>query len=487
MVEIEILEEYVDMATSSKSDTAETATTTAEINKKQRPDDRNKLISKLEHSLERELLLHNEYFDQLVNTIPMLSLMQTNNSNSENRDTDILNNSKYHKMKSNPLSGTNVTTKEGRKVANKLAKRRKLNPPTTTNLDQVDVATATSSIVPHDNDDLPSLLKIGDLPNASTTSLSNGNHQTVPVTPPSSTPDTNSNVSRIEALRIKLQNAIASKQQRQGVSVTNPIDCSEQISKRAARRAEKNRRRDEAKQKHALSSAHNNHTSTMITSYTIAPETNGATATTPAAANTASMDIQNIDYGRLTGLDAMSTRKGTTKETRDMLQKMTSNKKNLHRLLADAERKKEQLEQLQNSSDQKDKEKAQNIQWTEAFKEADGVRIKNDPTKIKKALKRKEAKKKKSTKAWQSRTEQVQSKQSERQQIRQHNVVARKLGGSTAANLSKKKIKDTPKDASNSSTAGRRNSRPGFEGRRNDFLNSPKMAHASNGKATNNK
>ena len=92
--------------------------------------------------------------------------------------------------------------------------------------------------------------------------------------------------------------------------------------------------------------------------------------------------------------------------------------------------------------------------------------------KIKKAMKRKEAKKKKSQKAWQSRTEQVQSKQKERQQIRQHNVTARKQGGATGANLSKKKIKD-----GSSAERPRSNPRPGFEGRRNAFLNSPKSSH----------
>lgn len=414
--------------------------------------ERIKLLRKLEQSLPQELAMHNAYFDDLLNMIPMLSLAQNSaNDDDSGKGKQKGLSKKYHKAGADPLTNN---TKEGRKIANKLSKRRKLN----SKADDNEPSNSTAEQVPLDREAKVTI-----------PSTSPPINSTIPVTPPSSTSkadESTSNISRIEALRIKLQNAIAAKQQR-GTS------NSEQVSKRAARRAEKNRRKAMNSAAKSNASSH----STTPTIYTVGAGTNNATSSTSADYQNPAADIQNIDYGRLTGLDYFAAT-ATSKETKDILQKMTNNKKNLHRLLEDAERKKQQLEELRSSSDPKDKEKAQNIQWTETFKEADGVRLKNDPSKIKKALKRKEAKKKKSQKAWKSRTDQVQSKQLERQQIRQHNVAARKQGGAAGANLSKKKIKDSATDTKDRS----RRSRPGFEGRRNEFLNSPKPSSSNEGK-----
>jgi Surfeit locus protein 6 len=406
-----------------------------------------KFLRNLEQSLPQELAMHNAYFDDLLNMIPMLSLAQNSSHDDETRKQKSPS-KKYHKTGADPFTST---AKEGRKIANKLSKRRKLN-------------------VKTDDDEPSNEMTPLNLLKAKNVSTSPSN-QTIPVTPPFSTakaddPTTSSSgLSRIEALRIKLQNAIAAKQQR-GAS------NSEQVSKRAARRAEKNRRsaQHSAQRNTALHA-------TAATIYTVGAGNSITSTTASVDLQTPTADMQNIDYGRLSGLDYFAAT-ATTKETKDILQKMSTNKKNLHRLLADAERKKHQLEELKNSTDPKDKEKAQNIQWSETFKEADGVRFKNDPSKIKKALKRQDAKKKKSQKAWKSRTEQVQSKQLERQQIRQHNVTARKQGGASGANLSKKKIKESAAESSN----GSRRSRPGFEGRRNEFLNSPKPSFSNESK-----
>merc|ERR1711935_887864 len=109
-------------------------------------------------------------------------------------------------------------------------------------------------------------------------------------------------------------------------------------------------------------------------------------------------------------------------------------------MLADAESKKQRLEDLKKSNKPEDKEKASNIEWGNAIKEATGERVKDDPAKIKKALKRKATKKLKSAKAWKTRTDSTKAKMDERQKIRNHNLSRRKLGGSTGANLSSKKI-----------------------------------------------
>jgi DNA excision repair protein ERCC-4 len=62
--------------------------------------------------------------------------------------------------------------------------------------------------------------------------------------------------------------------------------------------------------------------------------------------------------------------------------------------------------------------------------------------------------------------EQQQEAAKNRQQVRNHNIQARKQGGAIGANLSKKKIVEQD--------STRRQSRAGFEGRKQDFLNSPK-------------
>ena len=108
--------------------------------------------------------------------------------------------------------------------------------------------------------------------------------------------------------------------------------------------------------------------------------------------------------------------------------------------------------------------------WSDTFKEADGVRVKDDPGLLKKAIKRKDAAKRKSQKSWKARMDQQSDSAKNRQQIRQHNIKARMQGGTAAANLSNKKIAAETNDAA---VKGRRMSRAGFEGRKQEFLNSP--------------
>ena len=150
-------------------------------------------------------------------------------------------------------------------------------------------------------------------------------------------------------------------------------------------------------------------------------------------------------------------------------------------MIADAEKKKELLQQLQNSTTMEDKTKLETIHWKDTFQEANGIRQKNNVTKLKQQQKRIVAKKKKSTKQWNSRVEQIATATTERQQIRTHNLTTRQMGGSVGANLSKKEMKTTTgtnkkNDVSNSSTntkAKPQQQRAGFEGRKNHFLNSP--------------
>lgn len=321
------------------------------------------------------------------------------------------------------FKGVNETSKESRKAAAKAAKRRKLDPVSAETTVEMKARmeaekAASGSIVEKKKSDVSDPLPPGK--------------------------------SRIEALRAKLHAKIAARQGNR--------PAPEAVSKRAARRAEKNRRREEAakRQKIAKSSAQTK----AATSY--------KTMDSPAAV---SHDLETLDFGRLAGLNDTPSNYA---ETNKALQNL-SQSKNLHKLLADAEAKRLKLEALKKGSAE-DKEKAAAMQWKDTFKEADGVRVKDNPAKLRKAIKRKVASKSKSQKAWKARTEQQQQTAKNRQKIRQHNLKARKQGGATGANLSKKEIDEQPAEG------GRRLSRAGFEGRKQDFLNSPKEVNGKKGK-----
>ena len=264
--------------------------------------------------------------------------------------------------------------------------------------------------------------------------------------------------SRIEALRERLHAKLAEKRG------NRPLDPNT-VSKRAARRAEKKKRQEEAirRKKKATSNAEtqNNNSNKRLKL---------SSSTTSTA--TASADLATVDFGRLAGLNPFGN--GNYNEVNKALKNLNKTK-NLEKLLADAESKKQRLQELKQSSDPEHKQKAANMEWGDALKEASGERVKDDPAKLKKALKRKAAKKLKSQKAWKSRMEATQSKMDERQKIRNHNLSRRKLGGSAGANLSSKRIETAvsggASDDKNEKGSSRRLGRAGFEGKKQGFLN----------------
>jgi len=181
-------------------------------------------------------------------------------------------------------------------------------------------------------------------------------------------------------------------------------------------------------------------------------------------------DLATIDYQSIAGLKP-KLEKGTLNN------KSFGKKKSLEKLLADAERKQQQLNELKNSVAEEDKEKAKNVEWGEAFKVAGGIHSAktNDPKLIKKAMKRKAKKRVASAKAWGGRLDQVRDAAVKKQQIRSHNLDARKQGGAIGANLSSKRIveKDDDEKKEKRRRAGPHSgqNRAGFEGRKQGFLN----------------
>lgn len=224
------------------------------------------------------------------------------------------------------------------------------------------------------------------------------------------------------------------------------------MSKRAARRAEKEKRKQEAKAKKQRAASHvasNQQHFTMKSS--------------PESANIAD-DLETMDFGKLAGLNPSPKHFQNNKSLANL-----GKGKNLERVLAKAEEKKQRLEELKRGNED-EKQKAQAMIWGDALKEASGERVKDDPAKIRMQLKRKAAKKQKSQKAWKSRMQAQKETMDSRQKIRKHNLEKRQLGGSAGANLSKKRIVDD--DAEQEESKGRRRlSRAGFEGRKQEFLN----------------
>jgi len=260
-----------------------------------------------------------------------------------------------------------------------------------------------------------------------------------PTPPPSSGGN-----SRIEELRIKLHAKLAEK------SSQRPSDPNV-VSKRAARRAEKQRRKEEAKKKRAMSQVKD-------------ASKKNFTMEKKSASRDIADDLETLDFGKLAGLNPSPKHFKNNKALANL-----NKGKNLEKLLADAEQKKQRLEELKRGNEE-EKAKAKHLLWGDTLKEASGERVKDDPAKLRKELKRKVAKKQKSTKAWKSRMEQSKEKMDDRQRVRKHNLDKRKLGGAAGANLSKKRIAD--EEGGDEEKKGRRRlSRAGFEGKKQEFLN----------------
>ena len=417
-------------------------------------------------SLFEDLYNDNLFFDNLVDMIPAKLYVKGHSGDDFNP--------KYFK-------GQAKESKELRRAQNKLAKRAKLDPSqaeTTTQMKRrLEEQEHEEDTDHHNNMNKKGSKKkgggLGLLPVTPTNGSQKKSGTAAAVTPDGKNGKngTNaSNMSRIDALRAKLHAKIAEKR---GKRPTDPSV----VSKRAARAAEKKKRKEEAiaRKKHKA-----NHSVAERGAGDKRYVMNGS-SNDPA---TIEQDLSTVDFGLLAGLNSkngVSSRESYLKTNKSLAN--LSKGKNLEKLLADAESKKQRLIELSNSTNADDQQKALNIHWGDAIKEASGERVKDDPNKIKKQLKRKAAKKTKSAKAWKTRLAQTQSKMDERQNIRSHNLNQRKLGGSSGANLSKKRINNAEEDNKDASTRKSRKAfakaaaggggkgRAGFEGKKQGFIN----------------
>lgn len=247
---------------------------------------------------------HNAFFDMIVDMIPSKLYISGQSGDDYN-------------PKNRFYRGVTEDSKEARKAAAKLAKRRKLDPlqaeSTVDKKERLEkdeqIATPSSAIQGQ------SLSAPKSQQHATTTTTTSSPYQ-----------------SRIEALRAKLHAKIAEKQAHR----PNP----DQVSKRAARRAEKRRRQEEAaKRKRAGSSSKVDELKAAA-----AAQYKMASSSSQALVDP-SQDLMHLDFGRLSGLNNNNKTSENYAETNKSLANL-SKSKNLKKMLADAEEKRKKLQEL---------------------------------------------------------------------------------------------------------------------------------------------
>ena len=98
---------------------------------------------------------------------------------------------------------------------------------------------------------------------------------------------------------------------------------------------------------------------------------------------------------------------------------------NYKKLLAKAEARKKKLADLKAADADKAKEMQQKLNWKNAIEKAEGVKQKNDPSLLKKTIKRKEKLKQKHRKEWKERTDSQKKQMDERQKLRKKHIQER--------------------------------------------------------------
>mmetsp|Transcript_4014 Transcript_4014/g.5825 ORF Transcript_4014/g.5825 Transcript_4014/m.5825 type:complete len:406 (-) Transcript_4014:35-1252(-) len=377
---------------------------------------------------------------------------------------DGLYNTKYRK-------GQHKESKEARRARNKVLKLEKFNPDRETTREEKARVEREEYELDSNNDDDDAMDHIQD--DHEEEAGGKGDEKTDTSEKASKPSNNNPNMSRIEELRAKLRAKLEEKRSQRPGGNGNSDSM---VSKRAARRAEKQRRVELAKKRKAsASSSGSTQTGKNKREKITLVKDLGGSKINETLSKGVSDDLSGIDFGGIAGLK--NNLSGNYTDANKSL-KNKGKKKSLEKLLEEAETKKERLRQLKESDDAEDKEKAKKIQWGDTLKAASGQSMKeSNPTLLKKAMKRKARKKAKSQEAWKSRMEQTKEKMDERQRIRSHNVKQRALGGAAGANLSKKRIKDDVAEEDNKETQKRPRlgpygkSRAGFEGKKQDFIN----------------
>ena len=100
-------------------------------------------------------------------------------------------------------------------------------------------------------------------------------------------------------------------------------------------------------------------------------------------------------------------------------------KKDFQKLLAKAEREQRKLKQLKETDEKKGEEIEAKLLWKKALSHAKGEKMRDDPSLLKKTIKRQDAKKRKSRKEWKARADQVELLKKRKQELRQTHIQER--------------------------------------------------------------
>lgn len=100
-------------------------------------------------------------------------------------------------------------------------------------------------------------------------------------------------------------------------------------------------------------------------------------------------------------------------------------KKDFQKLLVKAEKQQKKLQQLKETDEKKGEELEAKLSWKKALSHAKGERTRDDPTLLKKTIKRQGARKKKSWKEWKARAAQVEVLKKKKQDLRQKHIQER--------------------------------------------------------------
>lgn len=121
--------------------------------------------------------------------------------------------------------------------------------------------------------------------------------------------------------------------------------------------------------------------------------------------------------------DKMLKKKTKKKSLKGQLTPLTG--KNYKQLLSRVEARKAKVEQLREKDEDKAREMENKMKWTNLLYKAEGVKIKDDESMLRVALKRKEKRQAQRKKRWDQRSENVVEKMQHRQDKRKKNIQKR--------------------------------------------------------------
>ncbi|KAM3966817.1 uncharacterized protein ACR2FA_012355 [Aphomia sociella] len=96
------------------------------------------------------------------------------------------------------------------------------------------------------------------------------------------------------------------------------------------------------------------------------------------------------------------------------------------KILNNLKQQEEKIRRLEETEDGRAKEFKEKVAWKNVLEKAEGQKVKDDPTLLKKSIKRMEQKKKHSKKQWDNRIKNVEQKKDERQKKRKENISKKK-------------------------------------------------------------